>query len=97
MSGVDEILSYKKDPNEDYYGILNCDQSATVRKIYAFLRCKESSGFFANGCLKRYFRDLFGALFAGTSPRQSLKVLFLFNAEAPQGRSCCKNESCLLP
>lgn len=49
MSGVDEILSYKKDPNEDYYGILNCDQSATVRKFYAFLRCKESSGFFANG------------------------------------------------
>lgn len=49
MSAVDEILSYKKNPDEDFYALLNCDDTSTVRKFYAFLRCKESSGFFANG------------------------------------------------
>lgn len=30
MSAVDEILSYKKNPDEDYYAILNCDESSSV-------------------------------------------------------------------
>lgn len=30
MSGVDEILSYKKNPDEDFYGLLNCDENSSV-------------------------------------------------------------------
>lgn len=32
MSNVDEILSYKKNPDEDFYALLNCDESSTVSK-----------------------------------------------------------------
>lgn len=30
MSEVNEILSYKKNPDEDFYGLLNCDENSTV-------------------------------------------------------------------
>lgn len=30
MSNVDEILSYKKNPDEDFYALLNCDESSSV-------------------------------------------------------------------
>lgn len=30
MSGVEEILAYKKNPDEDFYGLLNCDENSTV-------------------------------------------------------------------
>lgn len=30
MSAVDEIISYKRNPDEDYYGMLNCDENSTV-------------------------------------------------------------------
>lgn len=30
MSGVDEILSYKKNPMEDFYALLNCDEHSSV-------------------------------------------------------------------
>lgn len=35
MSAVDEILSFKKNPDEDYYALLNCDESSTVEQINA--------------------------------------------------------------
>jgi hypothetical protein len=27
---VDEIMSYKKNPDEDFYALLNCDESSSV-------------------------------------------------------------------
>lgn len=30
MSGVDEIINFKRNPDEDYYGLLNCDENSTV-------------------------------------------------------------------
>lgn len=30
MSGINEIMDYKKNPKEDYYAILNCSESSTV-------------------------------------------------------------------
>lgn len=30
MSSVDAILSYERTPDEDFYGILNCTEQATV-------------------------------------------------------------------
>ncbi|KAG5671123.1 hypothetical protein PVAND_001337 [Polypedilum vanderplanki] len=35
MSAVDEILSYKKNPDEDFYALLNCDESSSVEQINA--------------------------------------------------------------
>lgn len=32
MSGVDEILSYKKNPDEDFYALLNCDEHSSVSR-----------------------------------------------------------------
>uniref|UniRef100_A0A1Q3G347 J domain-containing protein n=1 Tax=Culex tarsalis TaxID=7177 RepID=A0A1Q3G347_CULTA len=34
-SGVDEILSFKRNPDEDFYGMLNCDENSTVEQIQA--------------------------------------------------------------
>lgn len=34
MSAVDEILSYKKNPEEDFYGILNCDENSSVSRSF---------------------------------------------------------------
>lgn len=28
--GVDEILSFKRNPDEDFYGMLKCDENSTV-------------------------------------------------------------------
>lgn len=30
MSGIDDILSYKKNPDEDFYAMLNCDENSSV-------------------------------------------------------------------
>lgn len=30
MSGVDNILNYKRKAEEDYYAILGCDENSTV-------------------------------------------------------------------
>ncbi|GBP90956.1 J domain-containing protein [Eumeta japonica] len=35
MTAVDEILNYKKNPDEDYYAILGCDESSSVEQIIA--------------------------------------------------------------
>ncbi|CAD7090450.1 unnamed protein product [Hermetia illucens] len=35
MSAVDEIISYKRNPDEDYYGMLNCDENSTIEQIQA--------------------------------------------------------------
>lgn len=36
MSGkVDEILTYKRNPEEDFYGMLNCDENSSVEQIQA--------------------------------------------------------------
>lgn len=36
MSGVDEILSYKKNPDEDFYALLNCDEHSSVSYLDKF-------------------------------------------------------------
>ncbi len=36
MSGVEEVLAYKINPNEDFYGLLNCDENSTVSNIRFF-------------------------------------------------------------
>lgn len=33
--GVDEILSFKRNPEEDFYAMLNCDENSTVEQIQA--------------------------------------------------------------
>lgn len=39
MTGVDEILNYQKNPDEDYYGLLGCDESSTVSiGVYYFAK-----------------------------------------------------------
>lgn len=30
MSAVDDIISYKRTPDEDFYAILNCNEHSTV-------------------------------------------------------------------
>lgn len=30
MSAIDEIIGYKKNPDEDFYGMLNCSEHSTV-------------------------------------------------------------------
>ena len=35
MNVVQEILTFKKDPREDYYGILGCDRTSTKEQILA--------------------------------------------------------------
>uniref|UniRef100_A0A0K8TNW3 J domain-containing protein n=1 Tax=Tabanus bromius TaxID=304241 RepID=A0A0K8TNW3_TABBR len=35
MSSVDDIVSYKKNPDEDYYALLNCDETSAVEQIQA--------------------------------------------------------------
>lgn len=31
--GVDEILSFKKNPEEDFYALLNCSEDSSVSRI----------------------------------------------------------------
>uniref|UniRef100_A0A1A9VVH1 J domain-containing protein n=1 Tax=Glossina austeni TaxID=7395 RepID=A0A1A9VVH1_GLOAU len=33
MSAVDSIINYKRNPDEDFYAMLNCDESSTVEQI----------------------------------------------------------------
>ena len=40
---VDSILQYKSDPNEDYYAILGCDESATVEQILVEYKIRAKS------------------------------------------------------
>ncbi|CAF4952816.1 unnamed protein product [Pieris macdunnoughi] len=35
MTGVDEILNYQKNPDDDFYGLLGCDESSSVEQINA--------------------------------------------------------------
>jgi len=35
MSAVEEIINYKRSPDEDFYAILNCDESSSVEQIQA--------------------------------------------------------------
>ncbi|CAG9119281.1 hypothetical protein JYU34_008589 [Plutella xylostella] len=35
MSGVDEILNYESNPNDDYYALLGCDENSSVEQITA--------------------------------------------------------------
>ncbi len=32
MSAVEEIINYKRSPDEDFYAILNCDETSSVSK-----------------------------------------------------------------
>ena len=40
---VDSILQYKSDPNEDYYAIIGCDESATVEQILVEYKIRAKS------------------------------------------------------
>lgn len=31
MSAVDAIINYKRSPNEDFYALLHCDETSSVR------------------------------------------------------------------
>lgn len=33
MTGVDEILSYKQNPDDDFYGLLGCDENSSVSTL----------------------------------------------------------------
>uniref|UniRef100_A0A1B0CQR3 Putative molecular chaperone n=1 Tax=Lutzomyia longipalpis TaxID=7200 RepID=A0A1B0CQR3_LUTLO len=35
MSAVDEIIAFKKNPDEDFYALLNCDEHSSVEQIQA--------------------------------------------------------------
>ncbi|XP_039958988.1 J domain-containing protein isoform X1 [Bactrocera neohumeralis] len=35
MSAVDAVLSFKRSPDEDFYGMLNCDENSSVEQIQA--------------------------------------------------------------
>ncbi|XP_050664958.1 J domain-containing protein [Leptidea sinapis] len=35
MTGVDEILNYEKSSDDDFYGVLGCDETSTVEQITA--------------------------------------------------------------
>lgn len=37
MSAVEEIINYKRSPDEDFYAILNCDESSSVSKVCSFI------------------------------------------------------------
>lgn len=52
MSAVDEILNYQRSADEDFYGLLNCTEQATVSLnsfLFNYLRsfgvCKSENGF----------------------------------------------------
>ena len=40
MNCVQEILSFKRDPKEDYYGLLGCDRTSTTEQILAEYKVK---------------------------------------------------------
>lgn len=40
MTGVDEILNYQKNPDDDFYGLLGCDESSTVSTLYTIYMWK---------------------------------------------------------
>lgn len=33
MTGVDEILNYQRNPDDDYYALLGCDEHSTVSEM----------------------------------------------------------------
>ncbi|PZC83700.1 J domain-containing protein [Helicoverpa armigera] len=35
MTGVDEILNYQKNPDDDFYGLLGCDEHSSIEQITA--------------------------------------------------------------
>ncbi|XP_004521306.1 J domain-containing protein isoform X2 [Ceratitis capitata] len=35
MSAVDAVLSFKRSPDEDFYGMLNCDENSSIEQIQA--------------------------------------------------------------
>ncbi|KAM7361397.1 dnaJ domain-containing protein isoform 2-T3 [Cochliomyia hominivorax] len=35
MSAVDAIINFKRDPNEDFYAMLNCDENSSIEQIQA--------------------------------------------------------------
>lgn len=36
MSAVDSIINFKRDPNEDFYAMLNCDENSSVSEFYMY-------------------------------------------------------------
>lgn len=49
MSAVEDILNYKKNPDEDLYALLKCDEHSTVSKSYfIFGACKAAEAFQSN-------------------------------------------------
>lgn len=39
MTGVDEILNYKKNPDDDFYALLGCDENSSVSFIVTLIFC----------------------------------------------------------
>lgn len=42
MSAVDEIINYQRTADEDFYGLLNCTEQATVSFFFLFLKSIQS-------------------------------------------------------
>lgn len=38
MSGIDEIIGYQKNSDEDFYGMLNCNESSTVSSLVVIVK-----------------------------------------------------------
>lgn len=38
MTGVDEILNYQRNPDDDYYALLGCDENSTVSTYIDFIK-----------------------------------------------------------
>lgn len=45
MTGVDEIINYQRNPDDDYYALLGCDENSTVSNsnhiflFVSFVKC----------------------------------------------------------
>lgn len=39
MTGVDEILNYQRSPDDDFYGLLGCDENSTVSISTFYFLC----------------------------------------------------------
>ena len=56
---AESILNYKKDPKEDYYGILGCDKSSDEEQGGSLI----DSGHFFGSVLGPFFGPVVGSLF----------------------------------
>lgn len=42
MTGVDEILNYQRNPDDDYYALLGCDENSSVSEAFCYFSKNKS-------------------------------------------------------